>query len=164
MAEKAQSDTGNKWVFVCNRALWQDINLVLGEYLANYKTMGTYMYSKSANKGEGGYVKVGATFDTYVYSGNQISFVCDRALTREYPNKGYGVCIDLTADKSTGIPAIAKFTLAGKDIIVNKILGVGGYDGKTSGEVASNVAASKLVMMTYAGIACFTPYRSVILR
>ena len=39
-----------------------------------------------------------------------------------------------------------------------------GYDGKTSGEVASNVAASKLVMMTYAGIACFTPYRSVILR
>lgn len=26
------------------------------------------MYSKSANKGEGGYVKVGATFDTYVYS------------------------------------------------------------------------------------------------
>lgn len=106
MAEKAQSDTGNKWVFVCNRALWQDINLVLGEYLANYKTMGTYMYSKSANKGEGGYVKVGATFDTYVYSGNQISFVCDRALTREYPNKGYGVCIDLTADKSTGIPAI----------------------------------------------------------
>lgn len=144
MAEKAQSDTGNKWVFVCNRALWQDINLVLGEYLANYKTMGTYMYSKSANKGEGGYVKVGATFDTYVYSGNQISFVCDRALTREYPNKGYGVCIDLTADKSTGIPAIAKFTLAGKDIIVNKILGVGGYDGKTSGEVASNVAGSKL--------------------
>lgn len=68
MAEKAQSDTGNKWVFVCNRALWQDINLVLGEYLANYKTMGTYMYSKSVNRGEGGYVKVGATFDTYVYS------------------------------------------------------------------------------------------------
>ena len=27
--------------------------------------MGTYMYSKSANKGQGGYVKVGATFDAY---------------------------------------------------------------------------------------------------
>ena len=40
----------------------------------------------------------------------------------------------------------------------------GGYDGKTSGEVASNVAGSKLVMMGYAGIAAFTPYRSVILR
>lgn len=124
MADKAQSDTGNKWVFVCNRKLWQDINQVLGEYLASYKTMGTYMYSKSANKGQGGYIKVGATFDTYEYSGNQVSFVVDRALTREYPNKGYGVCIDLTADKTTGTPAVGKFMLAGKDFITNKILGV----------------------------------------
>lgn len=164
MADKAQSDTGNKWVFVVNRKLWQDINMVLGEYLANYKTMGTYMYSKAANKGQGGYVKVGATFDTYEYAGNQVSFVVDRALTREYPDKGYGVCIDLTADKTTGTPAVAKFTLTGKDFITNKVLGVGGYDGKSSGEVASNVAGSKLVMIGYAGIAAFTPQRSVILR
>ena len=99
--------------------------MVLGEYLANYKTMGTFMYSKSANKGQGGYVKVGATFDTYEYSGNQVSFVVDRALTREYPDKGYGVCIDLTADKTTGTPAVGKFTLTGKDFITNKVLGVG---------------------------------------
>ena len=99
--------------------------MILGEYLANYKTIGTYMYSKSANKGQGGYVKVGATFDTYEYAGNQVSFVVDRALTREYPDKGYGVCIDLTADKTTGTPAVAKFTLTGKDFITNKVLGVG---------------------------------------
>lgn len=164
MADKAQSDTENKWVFVVNRKLWQDVNMVLGDYLGNFRTQGTYLYSKSANKGAGGYVKVGATFDTYVYAGNQISFVVDRALTREYPDKGYGVCIDLTADKTTGTPAVAKFTLTGKDFITNKVLGVGGYDGKSSGEVASNVAGSKLVMMGYAGIAAFTPHRSVILR
>ena len=86
--------------------------------------MGTYMYSKSANKGQGGYVKVGATFDTYEYAGNQVSFVVDRALTREYPDKGYGVCIDLTADKTTGTPAVAKFSLLGKDFITNKVQGV----------------------------------------
>lgn len=57
------------------------------------------------------------------------------------------MCIDLTADKTTNTPAIAKFSLTGRDFITNKILGVGGYDGKTSGEVASNVAGSKLVMM-----------------
>lgn len=148
MADKAQSDTDGKWVFVVNRKLWQDINTVLGEYLANYRTDGTFMYSKSANKGEGGYIKVGATFDSYIYAGNQITFVVDRALTREYPDKGYGVCIDLTADKTTGTPAIGKFALTGKDFITNKIEGVGGYDGKTSGSVASNVAGSKLVMMT----------------
>ncbi|MGN0967202.1 MAG: hypothetical protein ACI4OP_06445 [Candidatus Coprovivens sp.] len=73
MADKAQSDTGNKWIFIVNRKLWNDINTVLGVYLAQYRTMGTYMYSKSANKGQGGYVKVGATFDTYQYA-KQISF------------------------------------------------------------------------------------------
>lgn len=106
MAGKAQDDTGNKLIFICNSKLWDDIQLTLGEYLANYRTDGTYMYSKSANKGYGGYIKVGATFDSYIFAGNQISFVCDRALTREYPTKGYGVCIDLTADKTTGTPAI----------------------------------------------------------
>jgi hypothetical protein len=40
----------------------------------------------------------------------------------------------------------------------------GGYDGRTSGEVASNVAGSKLVMMSYAGVAVFTPHRSAIIR
>lgn len=164
MADKAQSDTGNKFLFVVNRKMWNDINMVLGEYLANYRTDGTYMYSKSANKGQGGYVKVGATFDTYEYAGNQVSFVCDRALTREYPDKGYGVCIDLTADKTTGTPALAKFSITGKDFMTNKIIGVGGYDGRTSGEVSSNVAGSKLVMHGYAGVAAFTPFRSVIVR
>lgn len=124
MAEKAQEDTGNKLVFVVNRKLWEDVNIVLGEYLGNYRTDATYMYSKSANKGFGGYVEVGATFDTYNFSGNQISFVVDRALSREYPTKGYGVCLDLTADKTTGTPAIAKFALTGKDFITNKIIGV----------------------------------------
>jgi len=73
--------------------------------------------------------------------------VVDRALTREYPDKGYGICVDLTADKTTGMPALAKFSLTGKDFITNKLAGVGGLDGKTSGEVASNVAGSKMVMM-----------------
>lgn len=164
MSAKAQEDTGNKFTFVVNRKLWEDVNTVLGSYLADFKTDGAYMYSKSANKGMGGYVKVGATFNSYVYAGNEVNFIVDRALSREYPDKGYGICLDLTADKTTGTPAIAKFSLLGKDFITNKIVGVGGYDGKTSGDVSSNVAGSKLVMMTYAGIAAFTPYRSVILR
>lgn len=164
MADKAQSDTGNKWIFICNRRLWQQINTTLGVYLGQYKTNGMFLYSKEANKGLGGYVKVGATYDTYEYAGNQISFVVDRALTREYPDKGYGVCIDLTADKTSGTPAVAKFSITGKDFITNKIVGVGGYDGRTSGEVASNVAGSKLVMMGYGGVAAYTPYRSVIVR
>lgn len=149
LIDKAQEDTGNKLGFVVNRTLWNQVQLLLGHYLADYKTDGTYMYSKNANRGEGGYVKVGATFDTYEFGGNQLQFFVDRTLSREYPNKGYGICVDLTADKTSGTPAIAKFALHGKDFITNKIIGVGGYDGKTSGEVSSNVAGSKLVMSTW---------------
>lgn len=113
LSSKAQSDTGNNYVFITNRKLWNDVNATLGEFLANYKTDGTFMYSKSANKGMGGYVKVGATFNSYEFAGNTVTFVVDRALTREYPTKGYGVCIDLTADKTTGTPAVEILRLQG---------------------------------------------------
>jgi hypothetical protein len=163
MNEKSQDETGNTYQFIVNRRLWEDINLVLGEYLANYRTDGTYLYSRAANKGQGGYVKVGATYNTYEFAGNTLVFAVDRALTREFPDKGYGMCLDLTADKTTGTPAIMKFSLLGKDFITSTIPGVGGLDGKSSGQVASNVAGSKMVMMQYAGIAAMTPFRSVII-
>lgn len=164
MTDKSNEDTGNHYMFVVNRKMWNDINTTLGDYLANYKTDGTYMYSKSANGGTGGYIKVGATFDTYEWAGNKISFMPDRALTREYPDKGYGVCIDLTEDKVTGKPAIAKYSITGQEYMTNRLIGVGGIDGKSSGEVSSNVAGSKIIMHGYAGVAAFTPYKSVIVR
>lgn len=164
LAEKAQSDTGNNFMFVVNRRFWNTLQESLGDYLKNFRTDGTYLYSKSANRGEGGYVKVGATFNSYEFGGNIITFAVDRALSREYPDKGYGVCIDLTADKTTGKPAVAKYSLTGKDFITNKIAGVGGMEGNESGMVASNVAGSKLVMMGYGGVAVFTPHRSAIIR
>ena len=73
LADKCQKDTENKITFICNRKLWQDIQKVLGNYLADFKTDGTYMYSMAKNQGEGGYVKVGATFNTYEYAGKLIA-------------------------------------------------------------------------------------------
>ena len=164
MADKAQSETGNNWCFIVNRKLWSDIQLTLGEYLANFKTDGAYLYTKGTKEGTGGYVKVGSTYSAYEYAGNQVNFVVDRALTREYPTKGYGVFVDLTSDKTTSAPAVAKYTLSDKEFTLNRITGVGGYSGHESGDVASNVAGSKAVMLGYAGVAVYAPYRSVILR
>ena len=56
------------------------------------------------------------------------------------------------------------FTLKGGDMITNKYLGVGKENGLTSGEVASPVAGSKLIMWGYSSIAVFNPYRSFIAR
>lgn len=78
--EKANNPTGNKYVFICNERFWNLLQSTLGDYLAKFRTQGTYLWSKAAN----GYVKVGATFDTYEYGGNTISFKVDRTFSREY--------------------------------------------------------------------------------
>ena len=157
--EKANKSTGNKYHFIMNDKAWTDLQQVLGDYLARFHTDGSYMWSRAAN----GYVSVGATYDSYIIAGNQITFSTDRALTREFGNdKGYMLCIDLTADEAKNQPAVAQFSLKGKEFISNSIAGVGGLQGGQSGPVASPVAGSKLVIHGYAGICVFNPYRSFI--
>jgi hypothetical protein len=161
MNEKAENPTGNNYVFVCNEKLWSDIQNALGEWLARYKTCGTYLWSKKAN----GMVDVGATFNSYEIGGNTVSFRVDRSFTREWGSqKGFGLMLDLTSDKTSGEPAIQMFTLKGGDFISNKYLGVGGENGLTSGIVSSPVAATKLINWGYSGVGVFSPYRSFILR
>ena len=65
--------------------MWNDVQDVLGEYLARFKPATAYMYSKEKGGYEkGGYLKVGATYQAYEFGGNQVSFVVDRTFTREY--------------------------------------------------------------------------------
>ena len=101
--EKATNPTGNRYMFICNERMWNLIQQVLGDYLAKFRTQGTYLWSKAANS----YIKVGATFDSYEYAVNYISFKVDRTFSREWGSeKGFGLMLDLTADKTSGEPAI----------------------------------------------------------
>lgn len=96
---------------------------------------------------------------------NTIMFKVDRTFSREYGmSKGYALMLDLTADKTTGEPAIQMFTLKGCDFVSNRYPGVGGLDGISSGVVSSATAASKLINWGYSGVAVFSPYRSFILE
>lgn len=161
MNEKSEQPIGNTYVFVCNEKMWQDVQTVLSEWLARFHTDGTFLYSKKANN----YVKVGATYDSYEIAGNTIVFRVDRTFSREFgSDKGFGMFIDLTADKVSGQPAIELFTLKGADLISSKYPGVGGLDGISSGIVSSPVAASKLIIHGYSGVGVFNPYRSFILK
>lgn len=76
---------------------------------------------------------------------NKIIFKVDRALTLEYPEKAYALCLDLTADKTSNQPPIGMFTLRGGDYIQNYVEGVGGKSGLSSGAVSSPVAGTHLV-------------------
>lgn len=160
--EKADNPTGNHYVFICNERAWYLIQAILLEHLASFKTDGTFLYSKSKND----YVEVGAkAFDTYNYAGNTISFKVDRTFSREYGmDKAYCLCLDLTADLTSGRAPIEMFTLKGADFVSNKYVGVGGLDGISSGVVSSPVAASKLILWGYSGVGVFNPYKSFILR
>lgn len=104
-------------MFICNERAWSLIQRVLGDYLAKFRTDGTFLYSKAAN----GYVKVGSTFDSYEYGGNTITFKVDRTFSREYgQEKAYCLCLDLTADATSNEPPIQMFTLKGADFITSK--------------------------------------------
>ena len=115
------------------------------------------------HKKDGKEVEVGVEYVGYNFLGNKILFKVDRALSREYPNKGYAVMIDLTSDKTNNVSPVQMFSLNGAEFTSNTISGVGGMDGKTSGAVASPVAGVKLVNSGYSGAGVFTPYRSYVL-
>lgn len=155
---KAEKPQGNHYNFVCNEAMYAEVQQVLGDYLAKFHTDGTFMYSMQAN----GYVKVNPLgYDTYNYLGNTITFTQDRALTEEFGDKGYGILVDLTSGADSGTPAVGMFTVNNHQFVENTINGVG---GKKSGEVSSRVAGSHKVIMGIAGVGVFNPYRSYIIR
>lgn len=160
MRQKSRTSQDNQYVFVVNEPLYTQVQRVLREYLKDWRTDGTFFYSKKAGKN----VKVGATFDTYEFGGNQITFQVDKALTLEYPKKGYGVVIDLTADRASNSPAMQMFTLHKGEFIRSFLPGVGGLNGNESGQSTTKVAGSSITHMGYAGVGVFNPYRSYIIE
>lgn len=160
MTQKSENPTGNKYLFLVNFRMWGQIQRTLREYLRTWNTTGTFMFSEGKNK----YIHVGNTFASYEVAGNVISFQVDRTLNLEYDSKGYGVCIDLTADSTSGTPAVQMFTLKGGEFIRGRVLGFGGMTGVESGDFASPVAGSKLMHMGYSSIAIFNPYRAYIIE
>lgn len=82
--------------------MWNEIQDVLSAWILTWKTVGTFVFSKASN----GYVDVGATYQSYEYGGNTITFKVDRSFDIEYPTRKFGIFIDLTADSTTGKAAL----------------------------------------------------------
>lgn len=146
MVQKSERPQGNQYVFLCNTLLYNSIQQTMSSWIRDWKTVGTFVFSKAAN----GYVELGATFQSYEFSGNTVCFRIERDLDIEFPNRMYGVFVDLTADAASGNPALAQYTFKGMEFLRNVLVGVGGIDGKSSGTVSSPVAASKIIMTGYA--------------
>ena len=127
---------------------------MLAKYLVDFKTDGALFYSKANGIG----YKVGASFSSYEFAGNTISFTVNRALTREY-KMPFAMCIDFTGGKTSAKPPISLYTLKGKDLIFNTLQGVGEVDGN----VSTLVAGSAMTAQGYASVAVTNPYKSFLL-
>jgi len=161
MVEKSDTPLGNTYAVICNERLYQQFGkLMKSDLRFQNPNDGTYFYSKKA----AGKVKVGAEFDSYTVQGNTISFMPDRALSQEYPDYAYGIFLDTSADLASGRPNIAMFTLEGSEIVSGNLNGMGGADGKTSGEISTSVAGSSYHLMGFGGACVFNPYKSFILQ
>lgn len=160
MRQKSKKSDGNQYMFIVNERMWSQIQRTLRDYLKAWQPTNPVFFSQKAN----GYVTVGNTFDSYVSGGNQITFKVDKAFTLEYPDKGYGVCIDLTADATSGTPAMQMFTLKNAEFIRGVQKGLGGLSGTESGDMYTRVAGSVIAHAGYAGVGVFNPYRSFIVE
>ena len=155
LSKKCNSATGNNFVFVVNSKLYYDMQEALASYLDTKVTNDrNYLWNKDGKK-----IKVGATYGTYEFAGNTLAINVDNALDLEYPDKGFGLLLDLTGEKYGNRPAIEMFTVKGHQFMENHYTGV----GVQSGAVASPTAGVKYIMSGYCGVAVYSPSRSVLL-
>ena len=161
MVEKSDSPIGNTYAVVCNERMYQQVGkLMKADLRFQSPSDGSYFYSKAASNK----VKVGAHFDSYTFQGNTLTFMPDRALSQEYDDRGYGIFLDTGADLSSGRPNIAMFTIEGSEIVSGNLNGMGGANGKTSGEVSTGIAGSQYHLMGFSGAVVFNPYKSFIVE
>lgn len=155
MIQKCEKDEGNHFIFVCNAPMMNIVNKVFMEFLKDFKTDGALFYSKMNG---GSRYKVGASFSSYEYNGNIISFKQDRTLTREYPMP-FAMCLDFTGSTNGNIPPIQKFSLKGKDLMISKMHG----PGYGESVVSTMVAGGAMTAIGHVGIAVMNPYKSYLL-
>ena len=61
-----------------------------------------------------------------VYFQNTVTFKIDRSFDIEYPNRKYGIFLDLTADAASGKPAVEEIAAAIQSDLYLKILLIAG--------------------------------------
>lgn len=155
MVEKADNLEGNHFIMICNQKMMNIVNRVLANYLKGLGTDGALFYSKVNG---GTRYKIGASFSSYEFNSNIISFKADKTLSREY-NTPFAMCLDFTGGKTNGQPPIGLFTLMGKDYMPSSLDGPG-YGVE---KVSTMTAGGAKTIMGYASIAVFNPYKSFLL-
>ena len=110
-------------------------------------------------------VGVGATFNTYIYEGNTVTFIVDEALTNHYQDRGFAIFIDtgIYEDENGQTPAVHLKTLKGRALVKNYITGMGGIDGRSNGHVSTASDFSRFEVLGWRGACVRNPYAATIM-
>jgi len=156
VTNKAVADVGNTLVLAVNKRLWQQFNR-WSDNVAKDRLHEPYFVKKN-----GDYLKLGATYSAYEFAGNTVVFMPNRALTDHYENQGFGILFDM--GNYNGAPNIELMTLTGADLISGTVKGLGGINGRTSGEVSTSVHGSEEHLLGYSGVKVANPYTGFVIK
>lgn len=184
IADKRGMSMGNHITVICNRAFSRYKASALESAISLFapQNNGTWFFTKDPLEVTGSKdpvtpsrvqktkmpneVAVGATFNTYIYEGNTVTFIIDEALTNHYKDKAYAIFMDTGAyeTESGQVPGINLVTLKGRSMIKNYVNGIGGVDGVSSGPVSTALDASKFIVTGWRGVRVHNPYAGVIFK
>lgn len=179
VVERRGLSQGNHITVFCNRRYHRAVQKTLQEQSRIFAPNGTWFYTKDTiNRVDPvtktkqtnvinipNAVSVGASFNTYVYAGNTISFVVDESLTNHYRDRGYAIFIDTGLYESSEgkMPAVNFVTLKGRSMIKASVPGVGGITGTSSGSVSTALDASRYEILGWRGARVMNPYAATII-
>jgi hypothetical protein len=181
VCDRRGKSMGNHITVVCNRKFSRDKAAAFQNALLTFvpANNGTWFFSrdlKVPNDPMGGNklkkedfvndVTLGATFNTYIYEGNTITFVVDEFLTNHYPDQGYALFIDSGAyeTENGSVPGVHMTTLKGRQLVKGYTVGMGGIDGTSSGMISNPSDASRFDVLGWRGICVMNPYAATIMQ
>lgn len=155
---KTGKKRGNQLTVICNRKGMRHVQDALKQSLVEKSPNGAWYYHLNGSDK----VKVGKEYDMYQYQGNFITFVEDQSLTEHIWNRGYLIFLDTSINGSE--PNVVNYTLKGRELLTGVLAGLGGLDGRTSGNIATGLDGSEMHLMSYSGVAVKNPYAGFIMQ
>jgi len=147
LTSKCDSLVGNSFGFIVNQRLYEHFQKAIKKDERIKHSSNNMLYSVKAGED----IKVGGNFVSYNFAGNKLVFMPNKGLSTEkrFWNKGYGIAFNLIPDRTTGHPAIANYTMKGGEMITGSLIGMGGKDGTSSGDIYTSITGSEYHLAGY---------------
>lgn len=168
MSLRMPKRTGNQILLTTGMEGYKEFqNLMDDLHAARFTNDDNYVMSK------GGKLHLGAEYSSYSYMGNKIIVNCNNVF--DHPEIPSGVdhmgrrlesfrMLFLDVSSYDGVKNIQMLAKDGRSFITGDLKGLGGMDGKTSGDISTSVDGSSKHILGHIGCVVHNPYSSFMLE